>query len=401
MDKCNVKSILGISEQDLVKIPRQIRTKMYIGEPSSASSSAPRSALLPAGRRVFVHPKTGKETPFGSFESVTISELCRRVNEMQSTTDAKTKKTPPTLTTASRVDIGHLQGTLTTDDRALVQVASNFNCLENGSISRGPDCGFLVDLACRDYTQGPAAVFPTLSAYLFRAHFFPQEINLLKDAADYFGVPRNGKLLLGGGEKAIVDTGGNDNSNNLLMEEVVKAISIGLHKDCPILFARDSKGNVYETSNHPDDDGDEDASCEGCAYPTVDHVLTASVNYNRVGVLSQDCRASVVGHSEEEKERAYMDRMARVLLRAAYEGTYLAAILQGRKTLLLTLVGGGSFGNPVSIIVEEMKRAHEKWAGHPASRLEKCQVCLFSEKDEAEVKKHFLSASGSFPQHHV
>jgi hypothetical protein len=77
--------------------------------------------------------------------------------------------------------------------------------------------------------------------------------------------------------------------------------------------------------------------------------------------------------------------MARALLRASYEATYLSAILQGNKTLLLTLVGGGSFENPIHIIVDEMKRAHEKWANHPASRLEKCQVCLF-DSDQTVVE---------------
>lgn len=79
--------------------------------------------------------------------------------------------------------------------------------------------------------------------------------------------------------------------------------------------------------------------------------------------------------------------MARTLLRAAYEATYLAAIAQKRKTLLLTLVGGGCFGNPIRTIVEEMKRAHEKWAGHPASVLKTCQICLYDRSDEQNVKR--------------
>jgi hypothetical protein len=117
--------------------------------------------------------------------------------------------------------------------------------------------------------------------------------------------------------------------------------------------------------------------------------LTASVNYNRVGVFSKECLASLTEYeTNQEKERAYYDRMARVLLRAAYEGAYMSAILQGRKTLLLTLVGGGSFGNPIPIIVNELKRAHKKWADHPMSKLECCKLCLYNEREEQEVKMY-------------
>ena len=93
-------------------------------------------------------------------------------------------------------------------------------------------------------------------------------------------------------------------------------------------------------------------------------------------------------HSQEDQDQA-VDHMARTLLRAAYEGLYLAALVQQRRQLYLTLVGGGSFGNRIELILEEMKRAHDKWAGHPASQLELCQICVFSKTTEEVVQRCF------------
>ena len=101
----------------------------------------------------------------------------------------------------------------------------------------------------------------------------------------------------------------------------------------------------------------------------VDQVLSASINFRSPGVRPDD------------PER--MERLARACLRAAYRGAYLSAIVRQRKTLLLTLVGGGVFGNPLSIILEEIAEAHAEWAEHPLSQLEAVRLCLY-EKGSAE-----------------
>jgi hypothetical protein len=388
--KCNTESILGMKEVDLVKMSRTARTDMFIlGKISSASCNH-----LGDDGEVFVNCKTGQQTPFGSFEVVKVSELERRVKAMSAANPDTTQKSCPALEVACNVDIAILQGTLTNDDKAMVQVASNFNCLENGSMSQGPDCGFLVDSACNDCTQGPAAVFGTLSAYLYRVHFFapknenegglPKDtgtspINCLQYVSDFFGTPRNGKLLLQGDEKPLTDD---------IMDDVVGNICVGLHKNCPVMFWRNVRRCQVQQTR------DQNVTTSGTPrdYPMVDHVLTASLHYNRCGTISKECLDSISKiprqHGKNLKKDTtgtYLDRMARALLRASYEATYLSAILQGNKTLLLTLVGGGSFENPIHIIVDEMKRAHEKWANHPASRLEKCQVCLF-DSDQTVVE---------------
>ena len=69
-----------------------------------------------------------------------------------------------------------------------------------------------------------------------------------------------------------------------------------------------------------------------------------------------------------------------LLLRAAYEGSYLAAIKSGSKRLVLTLVGGGSFSNPIMLILDAIAHAHATWAGHPQSCLEEVILPIYPTK---------------------
>ena len=102
----------------------------------------------------------------GRFECPTVAELRRRLAEQQ---HVAVESFP--ITVADGVDIGRLQASLTTEDRALVQVASNFNALEVPSRGVPPDYGGLVTGYATDSTQGPAASFGVPAASLLRAHF--------------------------------------------------------------------------------------------------------------------------------------------------------------------------------------------------------------------------------------
>lgn len=54
--------------------------------------------------------------------------------------------------------------------------------------------------------------------------------------------------------------------------------------------------------------------------------------------------------------------IAGCILRAAYEGSYLAAISTKSPRLFLTMLGGGAFGNPTDVIFNEIVKAHKKYA---------------------------------------
>jgi len=263
------------------------------------------------------------------------------------------------------VDIGRLQADLKTEDQAMVQIASNFNCLEVPSRSSSPCTGNLVEGYATDSTQGPAASFGVPAASLFRAHFpfhlaqtdpckwgqtSEHQVELLSDVRDYFGTCINGKVTLTGGEHPLsIDS----------VADVSAAIRVGVHADAQVVFGRSRR-----------------AAGELCLLPEpfalVDQVLVASVNWNDAGQCA----------SHEQ-----LERLTRAALQASYDGAYLAAISRGRRMLLLTLVGAGVFGNPRGIVLGELAAAHARWADHPASTLREVHLCLFEKEDEvvAEV----------------
>merc|ERR1712080_509898 len=104
------------------------------------------------------------------------------------------------------------------------------------------------------------------------------------------------------------------------------------HEDAEVVFTRSGK-----------------ASLEVLTPPQkVDQVLSASVNWTDPG---------------REPPQQQLECLTRAALRACYNGAFLAAIGRRRKKLLLTLVGGGVFGNPEEMILEELANAHARWAG--------------------------------------
>jgi hypothetical protein len=169
------------------------------------------------------------------------------------------------------------------------------------------------------------------------------------------------------------------------IDAAASMVCIGLHHDCPILFGRTRRDVVYNTpqistrkSNIAGQEKEDDTSDNKngplfLEYPLVDHVLNASINLHDYGTSQQHDPTAIAN-------------LTRALLRAAYEGVYLAAILRQRRKLYLTLVGGGCFGNPIAMIVQEIQRAHELYANHPASVFEECVICLFSHTDERSVR---------------
>jgi hypothetical protein len=165
--------------------------------------------------------------------------------------------------------------------------------------------------------------------------------------------------------------GGNDAVQ--LDASFVSRVRVGLHTDCPVLFGR-AHGQVFATQPW------------GVRTEYVDHVLSASVNLRAPGARLQSAEAEAL-RQLKQSDAAPLRRLCRGLLRAAYEGAYLAAIVRRRRALYLTLVGGGCFANPLPLIVHEIVRAHARYSGHPACRLEHVTICVFSETAVAQVQQ--------------
>lgn len=299
----------------------------------------------------FVHSETGRRWPAGTFEHISIEDLEARVAGLEPGREPNNAA----LTVFDGIDIAEMQSTLTTEDCAMVQIASNFNCLEVASRRHSPDCGRLVEGYAMDATQGPAASFGVPAASLLRAHCVFQDksqpastwgqtqsrqVELLENVRQYFGTCVNGKLTLSGDETILKDGD---------IVSVSNQIKVGLHCDAEVVLRR-TAGSRLEVLEEP--------------FQMVDQLLCASVNWFDPG----QC------HSKEQ-----LITMTRATLRTCYEGAYLAAILRRRRLLLLTLVGGGVFRNPEDMILSAIADAHNRWAKHPASELQEVRLCLFQQ----------------------
>jgi hypothetical protein len=329
----------------------------FLGVDEEAILSYMRAYVFSNG--CFVNAVTGQQWPAGQFRCMSVKELAEQVGPTSGDAGSSEEKSiHHHLVQKFRViddcDIGRLQGTLKTDDCAMVQIASNFNCLEIPSRGTAPDYGHLVEGYASDTTQGPASSFGVPAASLYRAHYAfhnadvphaewgqtsERSVDLLEDVRPFFGKCVNGKFTLTGDEERLAEE---------RVAAVAADIKVGVHTDAQVVFARSTGPGVLDVVPEP--------------FPLVDQVLSASVNWNSPGV---------------EPPPGTLPPLTRAALRACYEGAYLAAIWRGRKKLLLTLVGGGSFGNPPEMILEEMAAAHVRWAGHPKSVLEEVILCLY------------------------
>jgi len=140
-----VKKILGIPENELVKLENN-------------------EHLIVRYSKMFINCENYETTNYGYFETKSIKELRELVEE----NSQQIQNTVP-FEILQGLDIGDYK----VERNSLVQVASNFNCLELPNRKSNPFSGYLVEDAHLDYTQGPAACFGPLSGYLYRTHFIP------------------------------------------------------------------------------------------------------------------------------------------------------------------------------------------------------------------------------------
>ena len=132
--KSRVKSLIGITESELVSLQPEAK-EQYINREKS----------------VFIN----KFTPYGYFQIKTVSELRKNINDLPN----YEKSTLCTFEILEDIDIGNIK----VQDKSMVQVASNFNCLEIPNRDYDRNCGYLVEKSHLDSTQGPAACFGPLA----------------------------------------------------------------------------------------------------------------------------------------------------------------------------------------------------------------------------------------------
>jgi len=219
-------------------------------------------------------------------------------------------------------------------ERAMFQVASQFNLLEMTGPSVTPEDG--VTRYSGDHTQGPACAIAAGAATIYRNYFVDVDgemgqtrerqldaLALVGEAlSEKLGRPasdlwtmRNGYALCSEvGLKAIaglLDAGGEE-----VRDELRRWLAIGTHRDIEITDVREGARRL---------------------------------------VSQAFCSALPVAYGGGRMSA--WEAFARLVLEAAYEATMLAAVDQKSNIVLLTRVGGGAFGNADKWIDDAIVRA--------------------------------------------
>lgn len=206
-------------------------------------------------------------------------------------------------------------------DGACFLAASNFNCLEFVSDRQTPRAG--VTCYISDHTQGPFCVLATGPAIVYRNYFLKhdgyvgqleKEINMLKDTA-------MGEMVWNG----------YPHINWVDMEELEKAnwddlnqFYVGVHENLELTTTRAARGF-------------EDA-------PTgriVHHIFAAALSYTYY-VRENDLTVRIGAK--------LLEAQYRLAIMTAWELSKKYPGRQGSKKLVLTLLGGGCFGNSMDVI---------------------------------------------------
>lgn len=279
----------------------------------------------------------GRSFGIGQFEMVSLADLRLRVGQEKGTTE-------PTRASIVAGDVRQLHQRPEYAG-ALFQVASQFNALEMVAPSVTPEDG--VTRYEHDRTQGPACAMAAGAATIYRNYFVPvggqtgqsaeHQLDGLADlgaelsralgcaVSDLWSM-RNGYALA---SRAGLDmiTSHLQVIGETARSELAGLLRIGLHRDVEVTDGPSSPGQLVSQ-----------AFCS--ALP---------VAYGRVA-------------------QAHWQAFAQLVLDAAYEATLWAAVLNSRRggsnTVLLTLLGGGVFGNAPEWIHTAIERVLEKTQGH-------------------------------------
>ncbi len=220
----------------------------------------------------------------------------------------------------------------TTNAHATFQVASQFNLLEMVDSDVTPELG--VGIYEKDRTQGPACAIAAGAGTIYRNYFVPlgsqvgqtteRQIDCLEELAKWFRnserdlwVMRNGYMLPTGQGLKIMGAE-LAQLNEAELDQVRGKLRVGIQIDTQVTLQ----------------------NCTHC----VTQVYGSAVPI------------SYTDWSDDE-----WAPVARLVLDAAYEATFCAAVLQAARSdnpnLYLTLLGGGAFGNPLEWILEAINRS--------------------------------------------
>jgi len=296
------------------------------------------------GRGTLISKANGKRYGAGRFSTPSLAEL---------RADVKRADKPRTGT----LKLSHIASSdvfaLHADEEfsgAFFQAASQFNCLEFASPYATPEDG--VTIYEHDKTQGPACSLAAPAATVFRNYFVPckgatgqsrdKQLNLLGDVLREV----QGSDGEAAGDLVEVRNGYTNSDEEELQQfnDKLRAVAdrdklagllrIGLHEDVEVPWT----GTRYQLQQESD----------------------------RQKVSQAFCSALAVGYSQGSVEG--WEPLARLVLEASYEATLWAGARQaangGSPKVVLTLLGGGVFGNAPEWILSAIARACVRLEGH-------------------------------------
>ncbi len=282
----------------------------------------------------------GRRFRVGRFETPTLDELRQRSAATELSGSPVSSASPGSSLREVVADVGALHAD-PANTGALFQVASQFNTLEMISPDVTPEDG--VDRYESDRTQGPACAVACGAGTIYRNYLVPfdegvgqtrdRQIDCLATLAQGLGVvvPMSNGYALPSAE---------------LLDEVGGLLGSCSVADRDALLGRLRIGLQWDTE------------------------VTRTVDGGHVGhaVSQAYCSAMPVAYSQHGADR--WEPFARLVLDAAYEATFHAALVNGartgNRTLYLTMVGGGVFGNDPRWILDAIERATETLAGAAA-----------------------------------
>lgn len=284
----------------------------------------------------------GRSFAAGRFEPLSLGELRGRAAERASSQRASFGRARLwVLAGASPVtDIGSLQAFA--PEGALFQVASQFNCLESPGPFLSPVAHYLTDP-----TQGPRASVSAFPGTLLRHYAAPdgrggrfeqvsdgRQVELLGDVCPpEVGGVHNGYLM--------DDTIADPPAFLAALKARFDHIRVGVHDDVEVALGAQWDGGVPRRGD--------------AGGPRIAQVFTSTVAGGIYG--------------GEGLDELFVPTV-RVLQRAAYLGTLLAAAALEKTTVVLTLIGGGVFGNPVEVIWESILWALSEVEPHLSRELD-------------------------------
>ena len=265
-------------------------------------------------------------------------------------------------------------------NNAVFQVASNHNTIEGIAVDKTPEQDpFYTTKYIFDNTQGPAASISAGFGAICRVYcanvsnsdkISPQistrEINLLDEFDDCFKV-RNGYV-----EETF--------RNKKPSWDQLPLLKVGIHPNQKVYFGhimQDGKINLRDTSLHEQH---------------IHQVLCGAYN------IGQGTAGTENNKIDENDD--YI--RTKIISCGNYIGTFLTTSFLNSKKLVLTLLGGGVFKNPLDIIIGAIKYAFEEyWNNGYCSQLQHVYLPLFPNVKSVQGKQHFDEITHWFTHHKI